>query len=613
MKVTMKKISIVLLLIIVTISCHKEMAMPPFGIAEMQKAIKQNPDSVANVLEGKINTATLSGQDKADYWFLLAQTHLQQGRSLINDSLIHFTVEYYKANNSPYLSFAYRLAAYQINWLGDKNVEQERLSLEALEIAENKTDTIEIIRTYRVLAVFYTKVKEHSKTISAYKKIIELSSSLEAKSESMHLIGIQYAVLEEKDSCFLYLDNAAKIAKEHNYPVLYDILRNYADCLNYFDNSKKAIEVLNQTNQLSGNVNKISKYYANFTYLNAWLNLNQLDSAKVYIDYLQKANTKVQSTDAEFFVVNFMTEMFRSIYNEKKGLSTEMLTMGLHGDDVINSIRNNINIDKELIFIQNKLAKEKDRLEVEKAQQLQVYLLIIIALLLITGIIIFIYQRKVLQKERAIQLAKERLQQHTIKLYENENIIRQNEILIKDLTSQIEENNDSEERLTDIEQIVEVNKSLQKQNDLLNEEINKYSTLLDETGENKVGKRNIALQEREKFLLDQLITNHGVLSKLKYSPRFIKEEQWPVVINTINVLYNNFAVRLQAEYPTLTEEDIRYCSLMELRLTTSTIGILMAVSATSVSKRKQRIKEKMSKKNRELFSKQSLENYLWNY
>jgi hypothetical protein len=70
---------------------------------------------------------------------------------------------------------------------------------------------------------------------------------------------------------------------------------------------------------------------------------------------------------------------------------------------------------------------------------------------------------------------------------------------------------------------------------------------------------------------------------------------------------------LQAEYPTLTEEDIRYCCLMELRLTTSNIGTLMAVSPQSVSKRKQRIKEKMSKKNSKLFNEQSLENYLWNY
>lgn len=608
----MKVKFIILLVAIITTSCNKSVSILPFDIAKMQKQIEFNPDSIAYILEEQINPMTLSGKDKADYWFLLTQTHLKQDRSLINDSLIHFSVDYYKSNNSPHLSAAYRLSAYQTNWAGNKDMEEDSLLLKALEVAENKMDTFEIIKTYNVLTTSYFKVKEHTKAIDIHKKIIELTSSSKTKAESMYWIGIEYALLEKKDSCFLFLDKAAKLAKEINYTSLqFDILRNYADCLNYFNDSRKALEIIKQADKLNGNFN--NKYYTNFTYLNAWLNLNQLDSAKVYISHLKKNNLNISPMEEEYFAFNFMTEALQYVYNEKKGLTTEILSIGLYGDDVRNIIRNNIMVNNERVFIQSQLSKEKDRLEIEKARQMQIYLIIIIVLLLITGAIIFIYQRKILQKERAIQIAKDRLQKNTIKLYENENIIKENELLIRDLTNQIEENSDSEERLADIQRIVDTNKSLQKQNDLLHDEIDKYSTELNQKGHNLLSKKNIALQERERFLLDQLIINHEILNKLKYSPQFIKEEQWPSITNTINVLYNNYAVRLQAEYPIFTGEDIRYCCLIELRLSTSNIGTLMAVSSTSVSKRKQRIKEKMTKVNSGLFSEQSLENYLWNY
>ncbi|MBK5720176.1 tetratricopeptide repeat protein [Dysgonomonas sp. Marseille-P4677] len=608
----MKYIYITILLTLITISCNKGIDILPFDIDKAQTQILQNPDSIANILEGQINAFTLSGQNKADYWFLLTKTHLQQGRSLINDSLIHFSAEYYKTNNSPHLSTAYRLAAYQINWQGNKYAEKENLLLKSLEVAKNNRDTIEIVKTYNDLAYSYFKAKEYSKAINTYERIIELSSCSRTISVSTAMIGVEYAMLGLKDSCVTYFDKAIALVKnENNQALLYDMLRSYADCLNSFGDSKKALDIINQANQLDGSFN--NEYYSNFTSLNAFLNLNQLDSAKVYLDYLRNNNLAISPTDESYFYVNDVTLMFQSLYNEKKGLPLEILSMAHHGDNAMNVIWNNSSADKERIFTQNKLSKEKDKLEIEKAQQLQTYLIIIIILLFIIGVIIFTYQRKVLNKERLIQEAKERLQENTIRLYENENQIKENEDLIGDLTSQIEENNRTEEDLANIEQIVESNRVLQKQNKILNEEIDKFSELLNKKGTEKISNQNIALQEREKFLLDQLIINHDVLKKLKYSPQFVKDEQWPSIINTINVLYNNYAVRLQTEYPTLTEEDIRYCCLIELRLSISIIGTLMAVSATSVSKRKQRIKEKMTKINSKLFSEQSLENYLWNY
>ena len=425
-------------------------------------------------------------------------------------------------------------------------------------------------------------------------------------------IACEYTYLNNPDSCFRYFKEAINVAQTNGYDREYDIVRNYADAYNYFDKSDKAIEILRELDKKYP-----QKLKAYFSYTNAWLNLNQLDSAKVYLDYMGK-NLIPPPTANDYFVVSFIVNSLQSAYNAKTGKPSEILGIARIADNSMHHLRNNISVDKERVFLQNKLERDKSNLKIEKQQQLQTYLIIIIAILLITAIIIFVYQRKILKKERLIQLAKERLQENTVKLYENENTIKENENIIKDLTSQLEENSDIKEQLEEIEQIKEANKSLLKQNGLLSKEIDKYTTILTKKESEKafeeVSRQNIVLQEREKFLLDQLISNHDILSQLKYSPKYITDEQWATIVNIINVLYNNYTVRLQADFPNLTEDDIRYSCLIKLRLSTSTIATLMAVSPPSVTKRKQRIKERMNKQNSgTLFKELSLENYLWSY
>jgi hypothetical protein len=82
--------------------------------------------------------------------------------------------------------------------------------------------------------------------------------------------------------------------------------------------------------------------------------------------------------------------------------------------------------------------------------------------------------------------------------------------------------------------------------------------------------------------------------------------QWPEIIHAVNSLFDGFSYRLHTEFPALTEEDVRYCCLIKLRLTTSVISTLTGISPSSVTKRKQRIREKIHKD-------QPLEIYLWNY
>ena len=105
---------------------------------------------------------------------------------------------------------------------------------------------------------------------------------------------------------------------------------------------------------------------------------------------------------------------------------------------------------------------------------------------------------------------------------------------------------------------------------------------------------NVRLQKREAFLCEQLIEGNALLRALRQSPKYLKtQKERDAIIEAVNALYEDFAVRLSQRYPALTEEDLLICCLIKLRLNNQSIALLFGISPASVTKRKQRIKERM--------------------
>lgn len=601
------------IIISMCLSCLHTINKFPFNFETADLLLKENKDSLAYILEETINPANLSGKEKADYWYWLTQVHEYQGRSMINDSLINFSVQYYDSVNSPNLANAYRLAACQAYKPGRLDESVERLMAKSIQIAKEANDTFNILLSSSKMGIIYLIEQEHSKAIAPFKTALTLGGRNE-KITANYLIGCEYTYLNEKDSSFFYFEKALELINEKpsNHIDEKNLLRNYADLLNYFGDSKKAIKILNDTRLKYPDDNEIL-----FTYAYTWLNLNQLDSAKVYLQKIQDYIQTIPPEDTRYYKSIAFLTIINAIYHTKLGSPAEVFSFFRYADRSYHSWEYLKETEKERIFQQSKLIREQDKLELEKAKQLRAYLLIIILLLTITGIVIYIYQRKLLHKERLIQSAKDHLRQYTVKLKENESIINKNLHVISLLTSQIEDNSELQEQLEEVSQIRENNRALQEQNELLKTKIKKYSMLaLEKNTDNKafeeLSNQHLQLQEREKYLTDQLINNNEVLRKLKNSPKFISEEQWYEIVNTINIFFNHFTTRMRTDYPNLTDEDIRYCCLIKLSLSTSAISILMAVSPASVTKRKQRIKEKMNRVNEKTVIEESLDAFLWN-
>jgi len=99
---------------------------------QMEILLEDNPDGLAVLLEEVIDPLKLSEADKADYAFWLANTHVRQHRSLINDTLIHYAVNIYREMQSSRLTEACVLAFNHLRWAGAEPAQQELLLKEAL-------------------------------------------------------------------------------------------------------------------------------------------------------------------------------------------------------------------------------------------------------------------------------------------------------------------------------------------------------------------------------------------------------------------------------------------------------------------------------------------------
>lgn len=606
--------SILLLIILPSTSCTKQEKMP--DLTFMEKLLQENPDSLAFLLEEKINLIFLSGEDRMNYIWWLARTHERQDRSLINDSLIHRVLEHHKETGSSHLFSTYLLAANQAKSTGKITQEEDLLS-EALHLAKEKQDTAMALKICSRLGYLYEKDRDKEKInslIGITKQYVPHNLSADLY---LNLVQL-YRRSNQQDSIAKYallgIDTAIKEQKSREE---YQLTRAYAEYLTQSGQARKALSVLRDIEHKYPIGDGIVGNEIKFNYITAWIALNDYDSVQACIDNFAPLMDYWRVTDlsTEFYVIESILNFFKTTIHLKQGGTLSTHDLG-PVNQIVDGSRENFKAEKERLLAQNKLQKDKLSLEIEKAKLQQHILWGTIALIVIIGAIIFIYQRKLLQKERSLQKIKGELLSKSIQITENEYIITNNEQLIGSLTSQVEENEDIRKELdlliSENEKIKEKNKILQDDIYYFSKSISKKDKELDYLEDLAV--HNAKLMERDRFLTTQLIKKTKILSDLNTSPRYIEETQWVEIIHAVDQLFDGFSVRLHIDYPTLTEEDISYCCLFKLRLTNSTISSLMGISPSSVTKRKQRIKEKINQHlTNESAIEKSLEIYLWNY
>ena len=73
----------------------------------------------------------------------------------------------------------------------------------------------------------------------------------------------------------------------------------------------------------------------------------------------------------------------------------------------------------------------------------------------------------------------------------------------------------------------------------------------------------------------------------------LNEEDWALIEENTNMVLPNFTDQLRRSCPSLTDEDVRFCCLVMMKVPNPVIGNIFGISPSSVSMRKQRTKKKM--------------------
>ena len=452
------------------------------------------------------------------------------------------------------------------------------LALEAYQNAYDYSiqlkDSTLISNSYSCLGRVSTLNNDWTKGLDYYKKAIgiaEQAGSLKALTLAYGEIVTVYRSLSMLDSCMYYLDKSKKIEEKHN------------------------ISALPQTYLGIGET-----YYC----------MGQSDSAYFYLEKaLNTTNpyTKQDATQTLYYLCRDLGKYEDAIqYNEQ---------YWIYKDSV-----DNINRSSEIAEIQVKYKQEK-LLNINNDLENKLLWGTII-LLVIISILIYFYQHKLLKKERTIQENRKQLEVSINHLHENENIIYENETLIKALSSQIEDHVGSQEHINDqmkeFERIRQNNASLQSQNEILQRNIEKYVSRLKEKGEElktyeRLVTENTYLSERQRYLCSQLIKHINILNCLKSNPEYIDEFRCSEIFNSMNIVYPNLIDRLRRDF-SLTNDDLLICCLIKLQLNNSIMAELLAISPSSVTKRKQRLKERINQHlETPLEGERSIDAYLWKY
>ena len=123
------------------------------------------------------------------------------------------------------------------------------------------------------------------------------------------------------------------------------------------------------------------------------------------------------------------------------------------------------------------------------------------------------------------------------------------------------------------------------------------------------------LEERVKELTAELVDNHEVIRKLRDNPIYLETDGWKRLEEVTNNIYKEYTHRLKKEFPILTELDIQFCILLKLQFSISQIAAITAVSISSVSVQKNRLKKRLLQVNPCLFddSNRALDTFLLEY
>lgn len=611
-----KYAGLIISIIISLISCTHNKNYPTAFQPELAKAeamMYRYPDSALHILQG-IQPDIPSENEQYATWALLMTQAQYKNQIEQSDSLINIAYSYFTKHDNAQRK---ALALYYKGILRHESHHAEDALSFYLEAATEieKTNDYQLgflINSEVGLMYLYRKLNDYA--MEYFEKAhhnAELSDNQTYIAFSFIYIARAFSQKKQYNKAIEYYEKAIKIGQVNNYPTILASAMNETSFLFLkTGENKKALQYAKDCIKIKKTDQRIFSLGDTYRYLKMY------DSAYFYLNQAclsPNIHTARSAYQALYYISQEEKDYKKAVEYSNK--------LWFYQDSTGKTDRNKALIEMQEKYDQQKIINENNLSQIKKDRIIRNVLIALIILSFIIAITNYLYQRKIVSQKQEISEKEEKIRYFTMKIHENETLINRNKMRIEELTIQMEGSLEIKEQWKEQnkirQEIQQQNETLKLENNNLQNHISNYAQSLKEKSKEleameHLSKENQYLHKREAFLCNQLIKQTELFNKLK-TTKYIDNKLWQEIKEKIDLLFDNYTKRLCHQIPSLTDGDIQICCLIKLRFSNGDIANMLAISPTSVSKRKLRLKERIVQEIGSLGENQSLDLWLMEY
>lgn len=582
-------------------------------LAKAEAIMYRYPDSALHILQG-IQPDNPSDNEQYATWALLMTQAQYKNQIEQSDSLINIAYSYFINQDNAQRK---ALALYYKGILCHESHHAE----DALSFYLEATTEIEKTNDYQLgflinseigLMYLYRKLNDYA--MEYFEKAhhnAELSNNQTYIAFSFIYIARAFSQKKQYNKAIEYYEKAIKIGQVNNYPTILASAMNETSFLFLkTGDNKKALQYAKDCIKIKKTDQRIFSLGDTYRYLKMY------DSAYFYLNQAclsPNIHTARSAYQALYYISQEEKDYKKAVeYSNKPWF---------YQDSIGKTDRNKALIEMQEKYDQQKIINENNLSQIKKDRIIRNVLIALIILSFIIAITNYLYQRKIVSQKQEILEKEEKIRYFTMKIHENETLINRNKMRIEELTIQMEGSQEIKEQWKEQnkirQEIQQQNEMLKLENNKLQNHISNYAQSLKEKSKEleameHLSEENQYLHKREAFLCNQLINQTELFNKLK-TTKYIDDQLWQEIKEKIDLLFDNYTKRLYHQIPSLTDGDIQICCLIKLRFSNGDIANMLAISPTSVSKRKLRLKERIVQEIGSLGENQSLDLWLMEY
>lgn len=614
--ISFKHAGLIISIITSLISCtHNKNYTTTFQpeLAKAEAIMYRYPDSALHILQG-IQPDNPSNNEQYATWALLMTQAQYKNQIEQSDSLINIAYSYFINQDNAQRK---ALALYYKGILCHESHHAE----DALSFYLEATTEIEKTNDYQLgflinseigLMYLYRKLNDYA--MEYFEKAhhnAELSNNQTYIAFSFIYIARAFSQKKQYNKAIEYYEKAIKIGQVNNYPTILASAMNETSFLFLkTGENKKALQYAKDCIKIKKTDQRIFSLGDTYRYLKMY------DSAYFYLNQASLSpniHTARSAYQALFYISQEEKDYKKAVEYSNK--------LWFYQDSIGKTDRNKALIEMQEKYDQQKIINENNLSQIKKDRIIRNVLIALIILSFIIAITNYLYQRKIVSQKQEILEKEEKIRYFTMKIHENETLINRNKMRIEELTIQMEGSQEIKEQWKEQnkirQEIQQQNEMLKLENNKLQNHISNYAQSLKEKSKEleameHLSEENQYLHKREAFLCNQLINQTELFNKLK-TTKYIDDQLWQEIKEKIDLLFDNYTKRLYHQIPSLTDGDIQICCLIKLRFSNGDIANMLAISPTSVSKRKLRLKERIVQEIGSLGENQSLDLWLMEY